>query len=107
MTESKDAGDGNEEDSELIVGDDGGTPEKGATAATATEEGKSNGTERPSEEPLSEVDALLRADEEDKALLDRLAEYDPGNGYDKVYHIGPSAPPPPLPSATVAVDAAA
>jgi hypothetical protein len=107
MTESEDAGDGNEEDAELIVGDDGGTPEKGATAATATEEGKSNGTERPSEEPLSEVDALLRADEEDKALLDRLAEYDPGNGYDKVYHIGPSAPPPPLPSATVAVDAAA
>lgn len=42
------------------------------------------------------VELLLKHDEEDKPLLDKLVEYEVG--YDKVYTLGkPSPPPPPLP----------
>jgi len=43
-------------------------------------------------EPKSDLDLLLKCDEEDKPLLDKLVTYEPG--YDKVYSTGP----PPLPA---------
>ena len=57
--------------------------------------GKEEDEEEEEVEQKSDVDLLLQADEEDKPLLDKLVEYEPG--YDKVYSAGPL---PPLPSVT-------
>mmetsp|Transcript_33079 Transcript_33079/g.69454 ORF Transcript_33079/g.69454 Transcript_33079/m.69454 type:complete len:1360 (-) Transcript_33079:38-4117(-) len=49
----------------------------------------------------TEVDSLLRSDEQDRSLWDKLMVYEPG--YDKVYSIGPLPPlPPPSAPSTAA-----
>ena len=54
-----------------------------------------NDEDKMDEDTPSPVDLLLKDDEEDKPLLDKLVEYEVG--YDKVYTLGKPTPPP-LPS---------